>query len=182
MLTAYTVGVFMLAIQGAFLLGARGVTSPATIGSLLAVSSLFGALGGFSYGFMRRWLDFRGMFIWISATMGSGLVLAVMAPGNGGFILASFIAGLGMGVVEATIASEIIKRVPPASHDRALGLNVAAMFLGPFLNPWIVAPLVAVGGIGFAVFLFGGVYLAAGACFLLYVAMHARRRTMTRQA
>lgn len=176
LLTAYTIGVFMMAIQGAFLLESHGVTASSTIGTLLAVSSLFGALGGFCYGFMRRWLDFGGMFVWISATMGGGLVLAVWAPNNAWFVLASFVTGLGMGVVEATIASEIIKRVPEPSHDRALGLNVVAMFLGPFLNPWVVAPLVALGGIGFAVLLIGGAYLVAGGGFLLVGIRRSQRR------
>ena len=129
LLSAYTTGVFMLAIQGPFLLQAHGVTAPSTIGALLSVSSIFGALGGFCYGFMRRWLSFLGMFVWISVMMGTGLLLAVWAPGNGWFVFASLVTGLGIGVVEATIASEIMLRVPEPLHDRALGLNVAALFL-----------------------------------------------------
>jgi len=46
LLTAYTIGVFMMAIQGAFLLQAHGITSPSSIGVLLSVSSVFGAAGG----------------------------------------------------------------------------------------------------------------------------------------
>jgi MFS family permease len=167
LLTAYMVGVFMMAIQGAFLLQAHGITAPSIIGMLLSVSSIFGALGGFCYGFMRRWLNFRGMFVWISVAMGAGFLLAVWAPSAGWFVFAALITGLGIGLVGATITSEILLRVPDSLHDRALGLNTAALFFGPFLNPWVVAPLAAWKGIFFAITVIGFGYLVAGAGFFV---------------
>jgi len=180
LLTTYTVGMFMLAIQGAFLLQAHGVTAPSTIGALLSVSSVFGALGGFFYGFMRRWLSFQGMFVWISLMMGAGLLLAVWAPDDRWFVFASLVTGLGIGVVEPTIASEIMLRVPEPLHDRALGLNVAALFFGSFLNPWIVFPLAARGGILFAITVIGIAYLVGGAGFVVLETRRRREKSFAR--
>lgn len=82
-------------------------------------------------------------------------------------MFAALVTGLGMGVVEASIASEIMLRAPEPLHDRALGLNVAALFLGPFLDPWIVAPLAAKGGILFAITVIGVAYPGASVGFIV---------------
>lgn len=176
LLTAYTVGMYMLVIQGPFLLGAQGVTSPSTIGLLISVSSIFGALGGALYGSMRRVLGFREMFIFISVTVGVGLPLAAMAQGDTAFFMfAAFVVGLGIGVIEPTVASELLLRTPEPLHDRAMGLNVAAMFLGQFLNPFVVAPLYMVGGAPFAFQTVGAIYLVGGALFVIAVIAGRRR-------
>jgi MFS family permease len=176
LLTAYTVGMYMLVIQGPFLLGAQGVTSPSTIGLLISVSSLFGALGGAFYGLMRRVLGFREMFIFISVAIGIGLPLAALAQGDTiPFIFAAFVVGLGIGVIEPTVASELLLRTPEPLHDRAMGLNVAAMFLGQFLNPFVVAPLYALSGAPFAFQTVGAIYLVGAVLFLIAVLAGRRR-------
>jgi MFS family permease len=176
LLMAYTVGMYMMAIQGPFLLGAKGITAPSTIGLLVAVSSIFGALGGFLYGYMRKVFGFRAMFVWISVCVGIGLPLAAWAPGQEMFILAAFITGLGIGVIEPTVASELLLRTPEPLHDRAMGLNVAAMFLGQFLNPYVVLPLREAQDIGFAFQAIGVAYLAGGLLFLLAMVRGGRCR------
>jgi len=175
LLTAYTVGMYMLVIQGPFLLGAKGVTSPSTIGLLISVSSVFGALGGAAYGFMRRVLGFREMFIFISLAIGIGFPLAAWAPTNAAFIFAAFVVGLGIGVIEPTAASELLLRTPEPLHDRAMGLNVAAMFLGQFLNPLVVKPLYELGGAPFTFEAVGAIYLVGGLLFLIAVFVGRRR-------
>jgi MFS family permease len=179
LLMAYTVGMYMMAIQGPFLLGAKGVTAPSTIGLLVAVSSIFGALGGFLYGYMRRVFGFRAMFVWISVCIGIGLPLAAWAPGQEMFVLAAFITGLGIGVIEPTVASELLLRTPEPLHDRAMGLNVAAMFLGQFLNPYVVLPLTQARDISFAFQAIGAAYLAGGVLFLLALVGAGRREART---
>ena len=141
LLTAYTIGMYMMVIQGPFLLAAKGITAPSEIGRYIGLSSLVGALGGAVYGYARRWLGFREMLAVISLAIGLGLPLAAWAPGGGWIALAMVVTGLGIGVIEPTIASELLSLTPEPLHDRAMGVNVAAMFLGQFLNPLAIAPL-----------------------------------------
>jgi MFS family permease len=175
LLTAYTIGMYMLVIQGPFLLGSKGVTSPETIGLFISVSSMFGALGGAVYGFMRRALGFRQMFVFISFAIGVGLPLAAFSSGDAvSFIFAAFVVGLGIGVIEPTVASELLLRTPEPLHDRAMGLNVAAMFLGQFLNPLLIAPLYGVVSASAAFQLVGAAYLFGGVLFLIAVLIGRR--------
>lgn len=77
------------------------------------------------------------------------------------------VAGLGIGIIEPTVASELLLRTPEPLHDRAMGVNVAAMFLGQFLNPLVIAPLREGHGVLFAFTATSGAYLLAALLFLL---------------
>jgi len=167
LLTGYTIGMYMMVIQGPFLLAAKGIDAPSVIGRYIGLSSLVGALCGVFYGYARRWLNFRGMFIVISLAIGIGLPLAAWAPEGGWIVLSMVVVGLGIGIIEPTVASELLLRTPEPLHDRAMGVNVAAMFLGQFLNPLVIAPLRDGPGILFAFTATGVAYLVGAALFLL---------------
>ena len=81
LLTAYTIGMYMMVIQGPFLLAAKGIDAPSVIGRYIGLSSLVGALCGVLYGYARRWLDFRGMFIAGMAYL-AGAVLFLLVRGS----------------------------------------------------------------------------------------------------
>ena len=170
LLTAYTIGMYMMVIQGPFLLAAKGIDAPSVIGRYIGLSSLMGALCGAIYGYARHWLDYQQMFVVISLAIGIGLPLAAWAPGGGWIVLAMIVTGLGIGVIEPTIASKLLELTPEPLHDRAMGVNVAAMFLGQFLNPLAIAPLRDAFGIGAAFTITGLLYLAGGGLFALSVA------------
>jgi len=167
LLTGYTIGMYMMVIQGPFLLAAKGIDAPSVIGRYIGLSSLVGALCGVFYGYARRWLGFRGMFVVISLAIGIGFPLAAWAPDGGWIVLAMVVVGLGIGIIEPTVASELLLRTPEPLHDRAMGVNVAAMFLGQFLNPLVIAPLRDGPGILFAFTATGVAYLVGALLFLL---------------
>ena len=175
LLTFYTIGMYMMVIQGPFLLAAKGIDAPSVIGRYIAVSTLLGALGGAFYGYARRWLGYREMFLAISLLIGIGLPLAAWAPGGAWIVLAMVITGLGIGVIEPTVASELLSLTPEPLHDRAMGVNVAAMFLGQFLNPLAIAPLREGHGVTFAFAVTGAIYLAGALLFLLAILTGRRR-------
>ena len=168
LVAAYTVGMYMPSAQGPFLLAERGENSPAEIGKIIAVSSLVSAVGAFFYGAMRKWLNFFGMFTYISAALGIGMIVAVMSSTTEQFVIACGIMGLALGIIESTVASEVLARAPAKLHDRAIGLSIAALFLGQFLNPWVAKPLRDAGGAEFAFQVIGG-------CFLLAMLIFASR-------
>lgn len=169
LLTAYTIGMYMMVIQGPFLLAAKGIDAPSIIGRYIGLSSLVGALGGVGYGFARRWLGFREMFLFISLAIGLGFSIAAWAPGGIWIVLAMVVTGLGIGIIEPTVASELLALTPEPLHDRVMGVNVAAMFLGQFLNPLVIAPLRDTYGIAPAFTTTGIIYALGGALFLISV-------------
>lgn len=167
LVVVYTIGVYMMVIQGPFLVEARGEASGTLIGTLIAVTSAVGAAGGGLYGYLRKWLGFRAMFAFISLVFGIGMIVAVTAPNMTIFVLAFAIMGLGSGIVEPTAATEALNRTPDALHDRAAGATIAGLFLGQFLNPWVMNPLREAGGIGFAFSVIAVAWLVGAALFLM---------------
>lgn len=165
LVSAYTIGMYMPSAQGPFLLAERGETSPAVIGKIIAVSSLVSAIGAFFYGAMRKWLNFAGMFAYISAALGIGMVAAELSTTTQQFVLACGIMGLALGIIESTVASEVLSRAPASLHDRAIGLSIAALFFGQFLNPWVAKPLRDLGGAALAFQTIGGAFLVAALVF-----------------
>lgn len=168
LVAAYTIGMYMPSTQGPFLLAERGETSPAVIGKIIAVSSLVSAIGAFFYGAMRKWLNFAGMFTYISAALGIGMIAAVMSNSTEQFVIACGIMGLALGIIESTVASEVLSRAPEKLHDRAIGLSIAALFFGQFLNPWVAKPLRDAGGAAFAFQVLGGAFLMAAFVFAFF--------------
>lgn len=166
LLTAYTILIYMTALQSPFLLEARGISSATQIGVLLALTSVFGAVGGFAYNHMRRTMGFAAMFAFASLTGGGGMVIAGLVPGVPVYVVAAIAIGMGIGIIEPTVASETLRRTPERLHDRAMGVNLAAMFLGQFLNPVVMGPLRMTWGIAPAFVVVGGLFVGAGALFL----------------
>ena len=165
LLCVYTVGMYMMIIQGPFLLQAKMITAPSAIGALVGLSSIIGAVGGAFYGLLRRVLGFRQMFIFISLAIGSGMLIAAWAPGGPYIVFAMVVTGLGIGIIEPTVASELLTRTPEPLHDRVMGVNVAAMFLGQFINPLLLAPVRQALGINPTFSIVGGIYLTAAVLF-----------------
>jgi len=164
-------------IQGPFLLKSKGITAPSTVGQLIAVSGVMAGVAAGFYGLARRYFDFRQVFALISASLAIGFWAAAAAPGPAVFAVAAAIIGIALGVIEPTIASELLARTPEPLHDRAMGLNVAALFFGQFLNPWIAAPLNNAGGPMLTFQTFGLIYLACGLLFVVTIATRLRKRT-----
>jgi MFS family permease len=166
LLCVYTILIYMTALQSPFLLDARGVHSGTQIGFLLALTSVFGATGSFFYGYMRRFMGFASMLAFASLAGGLGMILAGAAPGVSAYIIAAIMIGSGIGIIEPTIASETLARTPERLHDRAMGVNISAMFFGQFLNPIVMGPLRTMWGIGDAFIYVGLAFAAAGALFV----------------
>jgi MFS family permease len=167
LLCVYTILIYMTALQSPFLLDSRGIHSGTQIGVLLALTSVFGALGSFAYGYMRRYMGFSAMLAFASLAGGGGMVLAGFISGVSAYVIAAILIGSGIGIIEPTIASETLTRTPERLHDRAMGVNISAMFFGQFLNPVVMGPLRTTWGIGDAFIYVGLAFFAAGLLFVV---------------
>ncbi len=78
----------------------------------------------------RRKIFFYGMIIFTAGTL-----LAAIANSAAVLILARIVNGLGAAMLFSTGMAIIVSIVPPAEKGRALGWNVAAVYLGLSLGP-----------------------------------------------
>lgn len=160
MMLLFAVGFFMPGVQGPFLLLERGVTSAAVQGGLISLMAASSAIAAFSYGFVSRRLGSGAMILLTGATLGGGLAICGLFTGMPVIAAGLILAGVGAGFGTPTIMTRLLDAVPPASHARALGINYTAIFGGQFLNPVLLAPIIAAFGIGPAFVLTGAVIFA----------------------
>jgi MFS family permease len=160
-LIAVTVVVFMTGIQISFLLAAKGITAPADQSWIIAFASVGAAAGGLVYTTAQTILGRDRTFALCVAVMGAGNVLMGTQADPILLALGSAMNGIGAGMTIPHFGSKIIERAPVALRPRALGLMYTVIFVGEFLNPWVVTPLRMQFGIDAAFVLIGAAALAA---------------------
>jgi len=176
LLAVYTIGMFTPLLQLPILADIKNVKNPQTIATLVSISSVMGTVTALCYGWMRRYMGFSAMFLWVSSFIAGGALLAAHATDVTGLTIAAFVFGLGIGVIEPTILSQLLLKTEDKLHDRAIGVSIACLFLGQFLNPWVMAPLRDHFGQAGAITLLGVAFTVGGVGFLLAL---LRRRVMT---
>ncbi len=174
----FTIGMYMSVIQVPFVASAKGVISASTIGLLVSTTSVVATLASLFHGNFRRYLDYGGMLVLIAAAFGLGLLICANASDMAALFLGAAVLGVGAGSVEPTIMARALNRTPEPLRDRAAGAGLAALFAGQFLNPVAAFPLIAIGGVAFAISSFGFMYLALSAVFLC-AALLRRGRSST---
>lgn len=155
-----SIGMFMPSVQGPFLLLGRGVTSAATLGWVVAACAVVAAMASASFGWVVRVVGAGRMFGLTAAVFGVGALVMAGSRSLAIATLGSAIMGLGAGWVEATGATLVLGRVPEQHRPAAIGALISSIFLGQFLNPWVVDPLRQLWGIE-------GAFVAVGVVFLL---------------
>ncbi|MEU8414663.1 MFS transporter [Amycolatopsis japonica] len=171
-LPARVVGVYVLALvvtlvfymaptQLPFLLEGFG-SGPVVVGAVVAGSTLTGVVGALAFPRLRRRLGPAAITTVSVALMGVGW-LVIGTAGTVAQVVAGLLAGgLGVGFVVPNLNLRLAEAADPARRGRVLSGLVTGIFLGQFLSPLVVQPLVQ--GIGIAdAFTWTGIALGAGA-------------------
>jgi MFS family permease len=154
---------YMTAVQLPFLLRAIGVERPALAGLAIATTSLTAALGSWWLPALRRHAGTLRVYATAFALMGAGYVLTGAFAHYAAVVCGAFIAGIGVGLFFPASNLAVLTLAPPAVRGRVIGGLTASIFLGQFLSPVLVQPLVAAFGIRGAFVACGAGMLAAGA-------------------
>ncbi|UMP05353.1 MFS transporter [Amycolatopsis sp. EV170708-02-1] len=171
-LPARIVGVYVLALvvtlvfymaptQLPFLLEGFG-SGPAVIGVVVAGSTLTGVAGALAFPRLRGRRGPTAITTVSVALMGVGW-LVIGTAGTVAQVVAGLLAGgLGVGLVVPNLNLLLAEFAHPAQRGRVLSGLVTGIFLGQFLSPLVVQPLVQ--GIGIAgSFIWTGIALGTGA-------------------
>jgi len=168
-----SIGMFMPSVQGPFLLSARGITSAVTYGAVAAACATVAACASAGFGWVVRIVGVSRMFALIALVFGVGSLMMALSSELSGMVLGSAIMGIAAGWVEATGATLILGRVSEEFRPAAIGTLISSVFLGQFLNPWVVDPLRHAFGIA-------GAFAAVGAffcCLALALVVLVQRET-----
>jgi MFS family permease len=173
----FVVSIFMnmVAVQGIFLLQSEGITSPTVQSIVLDMSTVGAIVGGYAFGFVRPRLGFSTILALVWALLGVGTLGFALVGTTAGLAIFALVAGLGAGFMSPLTGSAILAVVPPTANARAMGMALAALFLGLMANPYVVKPLRAAFGFQGAFIWIGGGALAGAALTLLW-RMRGNRR------
>jgi len=159
---------YMTPVQLPFLVRAIGVESSAAAGAAIAVSSLAAAAGSAAFPRMRRFNGTLGVYGWAIAAMSVGYGLIAMAGAYWAVIAGAVASGFGVGLFFPNSSLWVLALAPPRLRGRLAGGLTATIFLGQFVSPLALEPVVAAtslaGAFGFAA---GAMAIAAAGLFLL---------------
>ena len=132
---------FIIPIQIPFHLKAIGIESNGLIGIAIASSTFFSAISAISYGKISKSLNFKQVFIIGYFIM--ALAFLVLAYGNSYamVLLAMLLAGLGMGIMIPNANVWVMQLAPIEIRGREIGRLTTFWFMGQFLSPLLLLPL-----------------------------------------
>jgi MFS family permease len=175
MLTVYATGFILmlsfyaLPVQLPFLLAERGYTSPLFSGASLSGMTLVSALLGIFYGRLTQGYSFTALSIAASAFIGIGIALiAAVASLFAITVLGLIAVGIGMAVMMPTLSGWLLSATAPEQRGKVMGGFASAMFLGHFVSPLALQPIIARRGLDAAYL------LAAGLALLVSVGLWLR--------
>ena len=132
---------FIIPIQIPFHLKAIGIDSNGLIGIAIASSTFFSAISAISYGKISKSLNFKQVFIFGYFIM--ALAFLVLAYGNSYamVLLAMLLAGSGMGFMIPNANVWVMQLAPIEIRGREIGRLTTFWFMGQFLSPLLLLPL-----------------------------------------
>ena len=149
--------------QFSFLLAEIGISSPALVSQTVVSTIIVSACAAFLYGKIRQAIGAHWCFPLILLCWCIGLTLLGFAQTMGAAALGAAIAGISAGLFPAHMATTLSERADPGIRNRAIALMYSAIYLGDFLNPFLIEPL-SVGLSRHGAFLAVGLF--CGATFL----------------
>ena len=132
----------MVPVQIPFLLSQIEGVSNAKIGYAISVSTLSGSLIAMKYNFLRKYLNYRQIFQIAMLMLGMGYLVISMSESYLSIISGLFIGGFGTGLLMPTGNLWILAIAPEGIRGTLIGRNSTAIFMGMFLSPIIIQPVI----------------------------------------
>ncbi|MFF0377294.1 MFS transporter [Actinoplanes missouriensis] len=143
-------------------------TGTAMTGVVIAGSTLTGIVGALAFPRLRQRLQPATITALSIGLLGAGWAVAGTAGVLAQLAVGVLIGGIGVGLVVPNLNTRLAEIASPAQRGRVLGGLVMAIFLGQFLSPLLMQPVVDALGIA-ATFTYSGAVLLAGAAMTLTV-------------
>jgi MFS family permease len=149
---------YIIPVQIPFLLAGFDEISNSQIGYAISLSTLMGALISFYYGTIKQRLSFQWIYAITFFLFALGFMVIAIASD---YLLTLFglgISGLGAGLLFPNANLWMVQIAPRSRRGQLLGHMNMAVFLGQFVSPFLVHPLIQHRGLQ-AVFLFPGLLM-----------------------
>ncbi|MEJ7684594.1 MAG: MFS transporter [Segetibacter sp.] len=132
---------FLIPVQIPFHLKAIGVEKNSLIGAAIATATAFSAVSSFSYSRIKGRFSFLSVFSMGYLLMAAGFVCISISDTYVLVVIAMMLSGLGMGMMIPNTNMWVMKIVPPEIRGKEIGKLTTFWFLGQFLSPIIIFPV-----------------------------------------
>ncbi len=162
---------FMILVQVPFFLDQAFESSRFQIGIASASGNIIAALVATRfYLFKARW-SYPTMFSWVFLMLGTGFLIVSASSSYAAVVAGLAISGLGIGLIVPSQDSWMLAIAPVSRRGMATGLVATVMYLGQFMIPVLLLPVIDPGD-PFYAFRFAGIVLwilAAAYLILPYI-------------
>ncbi|MEU0873862.1 MFS transporter [Nocardia brasiliensis] len=167
-----TLAFYMAPTQLPFLLAELG-TGPAVVGAVIAATTLSSVAGALTFSPLRgRWTP-SAITAASVALLGAGWVLVGTANSVAPVVAGLLVGGFGVGLAVPNLNLRLSDLAPAAGRGRILSGLVTGIFLGQFVSPLILQPLIRATSISGA-FVWTGLAMLAGAALALLLLRKAK--------
>jgi MFS family permease len=132
---------FLIPVQIPFYLKAIGVEKNAWIGAAIAMSTAFSAVSSFFYSRIRDRYSFYTIFAIGYFFMAAAFALVALTQSYTVVAIGMMLAGLGMGMMIPNTNIWVMQIAPPEIRGQEIGKLTTFWFLGQFLSPIVLMPL-----------------------------------------
>jgi MFS family permease len=159
---------FLIPVQIPFYLKTLGVEKNSLVGAAIASSTLFSAFSSFSYSKIKSHFNFLTIFFMGYLLMAAGFLCIAIANSYTLVVIAMMITGFGMGMMIPNTNMWVMKIVPPEIRGKEIGKLTTFWFLGQFLSPIIIFPVVSNLSLSSTFMLAAGFLLVMAVLFLMF--------------
>lgn len=147
---------YMVLVQVPFILQDRFSASSAVTGLAISASALAGALSSLSYPLIKKRLSYRTIYVLGFGFVAAGYVVIGNSSGFFEMLAGLAFAGLGNGMLMPNGSFWLMEVAPEHVRGKAVGGFTGMIFLGQFLSPLAMAPVITL-------FTLNGAFIAASA-------------------
>ncbi len=140
------VAMMMTSTQMAFLLAENGITGAARVSNIMVAGSAANMVGSVLYSLLGPRLGVRPNYSVSALLLGLGGITLGLSHDAMTAMIGGSLTGMGAGWLIPHFSRMILGSAPAEARGRAVGLFYSAIYLGDFLNPFIIRPVAA--GIG----------------------------------
>jgi MFS family permease len=159
---------FLIPVQIPFRLKALGVEKNALVGLAIATSTAFSAISSFSYSRIKGRLSFLSVFSIGYLFMATGFLCVSLAQTYVLVVVAMMLTGFGMGMMIPNTNMWVMKIAPVEIRGKEIGKLTTFWFLGQFLSPIIIFPVLNVLSLSSTFMIAAAFLLMMSAGFMIF--------------
>lgn len=138
---------YILPTQMPFLMVNVFHASGTLTGEIISTAFVFNALGAMSFVKLKKWFDFKTIYMLGMSIVGVGFILIGSVQNVYMFFFTSPIIGFGGGVLMTTITAWMLSRAHHTKRVKSSSYLTSALFFGQFSSPIIFHPFVSYFGV-----------------------------------